>query len=232
MLGLAYSSRETLALAINEKRGIYKSRTRGVWIKSPSRVDGQILVSVDVDCDRDALVFTIKQYGNFCHNNTLSCFTPLLTVVERQTLRLGFTYGNSLNKVMAFFRSIGIHVTQSCGTRDTHYTATSDLYDQIQLIPVKPRDVSTFINRGILDAVVCFSDCLDDAVGIRSVYPETNVDTVQVVAVCHESKWDLDDTPKSMTIFSEYPKEAVKLKAKLHNRVQDLQVDIVVQRLA
>lgn len=74
-LGLAWSDRESLAQALATGRGVYRSRTRGLWQKGASSGDTQELLSVALDCDRDALRFTVRQAGRgFCHAGTWSCF--------------------------------------------------------------------------------------------------------------------------------------------------------------
>lgn len=77
-LGLAYSSGASLGKAIEERRGIYHSRSRGLWIKGDTSGATQDLVRVDADCDRDALRFTVRQRGDgFCHRNTRTCWGDL-----------------------------------------------------------------------------------------------------------------------------------------------------------
>mgnify|MGYP000030870321 CR=1 FL=1 len=74
-LGLAYSSAESLRLAVAEQRGIYHSRTRGLWRKGESSGATQELLRIDADCDRDALRFTVRQAApGFCHRQTHTCW--------------------------------------------------------------------------------------------------------------------------------------------------------------
>jgi phosphoribosyl-ATP pyrophosphohydrolase len=73
-LGLAWSSAESLRRAIESRRGTYQSRSRGLWVKGETSGAGQELIRVDVDCDRDALRFTVGQTGGFCHTGTRSCW--------------------------------------------------------------------------------------------------------------------------------------------------------------
>lgn len=75
-LGLAWSNRESLRRAVRERRGIYWSRSRaGIWVKGESSGNRQRLVSVALDCDRDAIQFVVRQEGTgFCHAGTRSCF--------------------------------------------------------------------------------------------------------------------------------------------------------------
>ena len=75
LLGLAWSSAESLRAAIKERRGVYQSRSRGLWRKGDTSGATQELVRVAVDCDRDALRFTVRQRGRgFCHTGAASCF--------------------------------------------------------------------------------------------------------------------------------------------------------------
>lgn len=77
-LGLCYSSGASLRVALDEGRGVYWSRRRGLWRKGESSGHGQALLRVDMDCDRDALRFMVLQSGpGFCHLETESCFGAL-----------------------------------------------------------------------------------------------------------------------------------------------------------
>ncbi len=74
-LGLVYSSKDSIRAAVNERRGIYQSRRRGLWRKGESSGAVQELLRVTPDCDRDAVRFTVRQMGaGFCHLETMTCF--------------------------------------------------------------------------------------------------------------------------------------------------------------
>lgn len=76
-LGLCYSNDESLKVALNERRGVYWSRSRGLWRKGESSGATQELVRVKLDCDRDALLFQVRQEGvGFCHLEQRTCFGP------------------------------------------------------------------------------------------------------------------------------------------------------------
>lgn len=77
-LGLVYSSAVSIAAAISCGRGVYWSRSRGsLWRKGDQSGAWQTLLRVRLDCDSDALAFTVVQHGEppaFCHKSSLSCW--------------------------------------------------------------------------------------------------------------------------------------------------------------
>jgi phosphoribosyl-AMP cyclohydrolase / phosphoribosyl-ATP pyrophosphohydrolase len=74
-LGLAWSNHASLAAAVQARCGIYHSRRRGLWQKGETSGATQELLEVAVDCDRDALRFTVRQAGpGFCHAGTRTCW--------------------------------------------------------------------------------------------------------------------------------------------------------------
>ena len=79
-LGLVYSSAASIAAAVRCGRGVYWSRSRGsLWRKGDTSGAWQTLRSIRLDCDADALCFTVTQHGEpqaFCHKSSLSCWGP------------------------------------------------------------------------------------------------------------------------------------------------------------
>lgn len=75
-LGLAWSSLESLAQAIDAGKGVYRSRSRdSIWVKGASSGATQDLLRVDLDCDRDVIRFVVRQHGEgFCHLGTPTCW--------------------------------------------------------------------------------------------------------------------------------------------------------------
>lgn len=74
-LGLAWSSRDSLREAVRRRAGVYQSRSRGLWVKGETSGATQELLRIDLDCDRDALRFLVRQKGpGFCHLERFSCF--------------------------------------------------------------------------------------------------------------------------------------------------------------
>jgi len=73
-LGLVWSSMESLREAVETRRGVYQSRSRGLWVKGETSGATQELIKIDLDCDRDALRFTVRQKDGFCHLGYRSCW--------------------------------------------------------------------------------------------------------------------------------------------------------------
>ncbi|MCC6221300.1 MAG: phosphoribosyl-ATP diphosphatase [Deltaproteobacteria bacterium] len=74
-LGLAWSSKESLAKALSIRKGVYHSRSRGLWVKGESSGAEQELLRIKIDCDRDCLCFVVRQHGSgFCHRGTRTCW--------------------------------------------------------------------------------------------------------------------------------------------------------------
>ena len=75
-LGLCYSNAASVREAVRTRRGIYWSRSRdSLWVKGETSGAQQELLHIGLDCDRDALRFTVRQKGSgFCHENTWTCW--------------------------------------------------------------------------------------------------------------------------------------------------------------
>lgn len=92
-LGLVWSNAESLREAVRTRRGVYHSRRRGLWVKGETSGAVQELVRVDLDCDRDALRFVVRQSGpGFCHTGSRTCWgaaTGFGALLRRLESRLG-----------------------------------------------------------------------------------------------------------------------------------------------
>lgn len=82
-LGSCWSNTESVREAISSGRGVYWSRSRGLWRKGETSGATQELLRIDMDCDRDALRFTVRQRApGFCHDGTESCWGELSGLPE------------------------------------------------------------------------------------------------------------------------------------------------------
>ncbi len=75
VLMLAWMNREALAETLATGRVCYWTRSRGrLWRKGESSGQVQRLIELRVDCDGDALLLLVDQYGVACHTGRRSCF--------------------------------------------------------------------------------------------------------------------------------------------------------------
>ncbi len=75
VLTLAYSNKESLKKSIETKEGWYFSRSKNrLWKKGEISENIQEVLKIKTDCDKDSLIFIVKQRGDACHLNQYSCF--------------------------------------------------------------------------------------------------------------------------------------------------------------
>ena len=75
VLTLAYMNRESLRISMDKGLTCFWSRSRQtLWLKGETSGNFQHIVSITADCDRDALVVSVKPDGPACHLGTVSCF--------------------------------------------------------------------------------------------------------------------------------------------------------------
>ena len=74
VLMVAAADREALEHTLATGEMHYRSRTRGLWHKGATSGNVQRVVSLDSDCDGDALLARVVPAGPACHTGTTSCF--------------------------------------------------------------------------------------------------------------------------------------------------------------
>ncbi len=76
VLMLAWLNREALSTAVEERRAVYWSRSRGkLWRKGEESGNVQKLIDVYLDCDNDTVCYQVEQVGGIaCHTGRESCF--------------------------------------------------------------------------------------------------------------------------------------------------------------
>jgi len=77
VLMVAYTDVEALALTEATAQLHFYSRSRQtLWRKGATSGNTLQVVALDLDCDRDAILATVRPAGPACHRGTRSCFDP------------------------------------------------------------------------------------------------------------------------------------------------------------
>lgn len=75
VLMLAYMNSQSLALTLQTGRATYWSRSRSeLWEKGATSGNTQMVHSISLDCDGDALLLKVEQNGPACHTGEGTCF--------------------------------------------------------------------------------------------------------------------------------------------------------------
>lgn len=86
VLTLAYMSKESLQITMDEKSTCFFSRSRQqLWRKGETSGNVQHVVSITADCDKDALVVKVDKEGPACHTGEESCFFNSLFINEEKS---------------------------------------------------------------------------------------------------------------------------------------------------
>lgn len=74
VLMVAHADREAIERTEATGEMHYRSRSRGLWHKGATSGHVQRVVSLEADCDADAVLARVTPAGPACHNGTTSCF--------------------------------------------------------------------------------------------------------------------------------------------------------------
>ncbi len=111
LLMQAYANEEAVKKSLETKKAWYWSRERKkLWMKGEESGNTQEIIGVFTDCDRDSLLYIVKQKGVACHKGDYSCFNeqilgkkgiPVLEEVyqvirERKKLKTNNSYVTSI----------------------------------------------------------------------------------------------------------------------------------------
>jgi len=74
VLMTAFADREALERTLETGEMHFRSRSRGLWHKGATSGNTQRVVSLEPDCDGDAVLARVMPAGPACHTGTASCF--------------------------------------------------------------------------------------------------------------------------------------------------------------
>lgn len=87
ILMFAWMNKEALTRTVATKSVTYWSRSRQkLWVKGESSGHSQSLVSMAFDCDGDAVLCQVDQYGAACHTGRSDCFYLKVDIENRLVL--------------------------------------------------------------------------------------------------------------------------------------------------
>lgn len=84
VLMVAWMNREALMQSVQTGHAVYFSRSRQrLWHKGESSGHMQEIKSIQLDCDGDVVLLSVKQVGGIaCHTGRESCFYRQLTTID------------------------------------------------------------------------------------------------------------------------------------------------------
>lgn len=77
VLMIAFADHEALAATLATGEMHYHSRSRGLWHKGGTSGNVQRVISLHLDCDRDAVLARVRPAGPACHTGERTCFDPI-----------------------------------------------------------------------------------------------------------------------------------------------------------
>ena len=77
----AFANKDALEKSLTTNEMTYFSRSRNkLWTKGEESGHSQKLITLKVDCDKDAVLAIVEQTGNACHRDTGTCFNDDRTI--------------------------------------------------------------------------------------------------------------------------------------------------------
>ncbi|KYK30736.1 MAG: hypothetical protein AYK23_04395 [Candidatus Proteinoplasmatales archaeon SG8-5] len=85
----AYANEEALGRTMDTGKAWYWSRSRNrLWMKGEESGNIQEVLGVFTDCDRDSLLYVVRQKGNACHTGSYSCFETVVSGDSQGSTRI------------------------------------------------------------------------------------------------------------------------------------------------
>jgi len=83
----AYMNEEALRLTLSTGKTHFWSRTKGrIWMKGEESGHYSLVQNAVLDCDNDAILFTVQQVGPVCHTGEETCFYSPIKAEDRETV--------------------------------------------------------------------------------------------------------------------------------------------------
>ena len=100
VLTLAYMSRQSLEITLDKKLTCFYSRSRSkLWLKGETSGNYQHIVSIESDCDNDAILVKVIKDGAACHKGNDSCFDDTMRIeFEENTMEMIDIYDENKEK--------------------------------------------------------------------------------------------------------------------------------------
>ena len=141
VLMVAYCNKEALKKAFATGNMTYFSRSRQkLWTKGETSGHTQRLVRMRADCDRDALLVTVKQTGAACHNDTYSCFgdqrPTLQDLYAAESAAIQANAARSEAQIQEQLRVAG-HEFSKAATPESVLTTAADVFDGMTALLAK-----------------------------------------------------------------------------------------------
>ncbi len=90
ILMLAFIDEEAYDKTIESGKAHYYSTSRdAIWFKGEESGHVQVVKEILFDCDKDAIIFKIKQTGGACHTGHYSCFYQKLSEDKNKLIDVG-----------------------------------------------------------------------------------------------------------------------------------------------
>lgn len=121
VLMVAFQNKEAVVKTFSTGGMWYWSRSKGrLWMKGEESGNVQELVSFDADCDKDCVLYVVKQKGVACHTGSRNCFGKEAKFGLRELFELvderkrAPVSGSYTNKLLADKKKIVEKVVEEC----------------------------------------------------------------------------------------------------------------------
>jgi ATP phosphoribosyltransferase len=130
-------------------------------------------------------------------------------VRKDRKLRIGFFAGNHADGIAGCFEKIGINIQKVGDDRSLHYIAEWSNPIQgapdVVVIPCKPKDVAGFLEKGLIDAALCFADRVRGSSDVQAVCQFRGKDTnICLVGNRDFNIAEAQTSDRKLTIAAEY----------------------------